>query len=126
MTDEDLLRDAAQAAGIKWDRRDECWYGNPPVRPDWNPLTDDGDALRMAVLLCIRIFPPEPHLGSRHDRASTNVFVHDGCEGDPAYRRALISAAEGWEGARNRGDPWAATRRAIVRAAAVLAQEPSA
>ena len=42
MTDKELLELAAKAAGIK----DEMWLWDW-----WNPLTDDGDALRLAVKL---------------------------------------------------------------------------
>ena len=51
MADRELLESAAKAAGIVWDRDSEIWYGEPFVRHDWNPLTDDGDALRLAVKL---------------------------------------------------------------------------
>jgi hypothetical protein len=56
MTDKELLELAAKAAGIDI----FCWAGRdvgsftPVVMPDaltWNPLTDDGDALRLAVKL---------------------------------------------------------------------------
>ena len=50
--DKELLKKAAKAAGIEIE-----WYA-PNVEvwdfiqvPNWNPLTDDGDALRLAVKL---------------------------------------------------------------------------
>ena len=67
MTDRELLEAAAKAAGI------ERWYWSsglvivgPATREEpWNPLDDDGDALRLAVRLAIMILispqaqPPE-------------------------------------------------------------------
>lgn len=69
MTDKELLELAAKAAGIKKDDSPyngggfgndgfDCmgnmmldWHNNKR----WNPLTDDGDALRLAVRLCFSI-----------------------------------------------------------------------
>jgi len=56
-TDRTLLELAARAAGIKlaWSSMD----GQSPRNEDgwfvWNPLTDDGDALRLAVNLRLNI-----------------------------------------------------------------------
>jgi hypothetical protein len=94
MDNKELLELAAKAAGIGWDRTEECWYGDPYVRKDWNPLTDDGDALRVAVKL-------------RFD-----LVIGGG--------RTLVYA-DGLQIAEyHLEDPTAATRRAIVRAAAEI------
>lgn len=93
-TDRELLELAAKAAGV--------------VHPEilarhlasgWNPLTDDGDALRLAVKLGI-----SPDWGGfdvevcrRHSGARNFCYVEP-----------------------HNGDPYAATRRAIVRAAAEI------
>ena len=51
MTDRELLELAAKAAGI------DGWWGQPYLSfikrsgGPWNPLTDDGDALRLAAKL---------------------------------------------------------------------------
>jgi hypothetical protein len=90
MTDRELLELAAKAAGLEVVTPTMLTYGQ------WNPLTDDGDALRLAVKLRMNVF----HAGIR-------VFALDE-EGD-------IEEAEGHE-----LDPYAATRRAIVRAAAEI------
>ena len=68
----------------------------------WNPLTDDGDALRLAVKLKLRVLPQEKC-----------CYV----ESNPETLLALasVSALE-----MNSNDPYAATRRAIVRAAAEI------
>ncbi len=97
MTDRELLEAAAREAGVKVDWRESvnclCYSGSP-YNDAWNPLTDDGDALRLVVALSITVVP------------------------DPIRRRvyavgAGIGKYEEW--GKNRA---AATRRALVRAAA--------
>ena len=98
MTDRELLELAAKAAGIYKDALDCEWYDpHGYARPDWNPLTDDGDALRLAVALNMGISIP---VLNKH-RADVISFLHP-----------LVNVIE--EG----NDPYSATRRAIVRAAA--------
>ena len=60
MTDRELLELAANAAGVelRWPNTDDIDQISPRKMPDWdswNPLTDDGDALRLAVKLRIDI-----------------------------------------------------------------------
>ena len=104
MTDRELLELAAKAAGIELVWRN---FSNVPnlfkgLSSDeiWNPLADDGDALRLAVGLGIRI-RPMPGFG-------------DDC--------VLCSAdhKNAWAQEPFASDPYAATRRAIVRAAAEI------
>ena len=99
MDDRELLKRAAKAAGIGWDRTEECWYGDPYVRKDWNPLTDDGDAFRLAVHLGFAV-------SVEYQVGSTAVLW-----GPPM---GTVREPHGT-------DPLAATRRAIVRAAAAIA-----
>ena len=104
MTDREMLERAAKAAGIigEWDdvyralvvRR----YYTGIVAEVWNPLTDDGDALRLAVALRVNI---------EHEVRPETVWAND--------------AGETYE-----DDPNTATRRAITRAAASMApKEPA-
>ena len=99
MTDKELLELAAKAAGIDYDFcRPElggCQIRKPFVSGFWNPLTDDGDALRLAVKLKLQI-----SFGNRHvsvfDEAGfinfqTEVLAHRG--DDAATRRAITRAA---------------------------------
>ena len=53
MTDRELLELAARAAGIEYNDRygKGLWVGEFYSGKEWNPLTDDGDALRLAVNL---------------------------------------------------------------------------
>ena len=53
MTDRELLELAAKAAGISYDpslssEKGLSWYEGSQRWTVWNPLTDDGDALRLA------------------------------------------------------------------------------
>jgi hypothetical protein len=97
MTDRKLLELAAKAAGVVgfWvDAGSNVGSDSEPVI--WNPLTDDGDALRLAVKLEmeLKVYNTSAHAASAK------------CE-------RSVCASE-------KGDPLAATRRAIVRAAAEI------
>ena len=98
MTDRELLEKAARAAGYKW-----RWYVAPVGQlfqihdgflwNYWSPLTDDGDALRLAVRLNIPVIPYD-------DETSTGT---------------MGVVATNWSSKEEN------TRRAIVRAAAAIA-----
>jgi hypothetical protein len=102
MTDRELLEAAAKAAGYA-----ECdflsfefdglmnVYFEDGTQHSWNPLEDDGDALRLAVKLGLMVsyFP----LNEVHVQCG-DVVAMEPCG----------------------NDPYAATRRAIVRAAASI------
>ena len=56
MTDRELLEQAAKAAGIDCVWNGDIFEYKPRFEIDWvvwNPLTDDGDALRLAAILGI-------------------------------------------------------------------------
>ncbi len=110
MTDRELLEAAAKAAGIAvkdictTGGRDEVCYGLSLVNLSdidgyvfWNPLTDDGDALRLAVKLGMAVYTNTCH----------------------AYAR-LADDTEISKSEEPSGDRAEATRRAIVRAAAAI------
>jgi hypothetical protein len=108
MTDRELLEFAAKAAGIHALRSPDgvlrnCTGLHPAMNmlaaPPWNPLTDDGDALRLAVKLGLLV---DVWLQQKVCIAST--------QGEE-----LVDAREQFG-----DDPYAATRRAIVRAAAEI------
>lgn len=105
MTDRELLEAAAEAAGIAIE-----WDGDLPIpfgsSIEWNPLTDDGDALRLATKLRLNIT-----FTSELGRGFKNEFMQ-------VAPRSLGHLAEfGPLGS----DPSATLRRAIVRAAAAMA-----
>lgn len=103
MDDRELLEAAAKAAGMLGDYT-SGWFeiGRPGY---WNPLRNDADAFRLAVKLEIGVFPPESEQGN----TATAMLAGD----DEDWFQEPVTG----------NDPCAATRRAIVRAAAALAQE---
>lgn len=107
MSDRELLELAARAAGIDWFDEPAAKQGkglHMKHGPFWNPLADDGDALRLAVKLDIEIEPVP--FGGR-------AIVRD----DDDYGEQFDEESP---------DRMAATRRAIVRAAAEIAQRTTA
>jgi hypothetical protein len=111
MSDRELLKDAAKAAGIEYMRGVQPHLNYPDMLTldttdrFWNPHTDDGDALRLAVKLRISVW----------------VDSSDACcswvpEGQHPFSEGMEQLAE----EITNGDPYAATRRAIVRAAAEI------
>ena len=100
--DKELLELAAKAAGIEslWWTKDgnKLFQRNGGEQKPWNPLTDDGDALRLAVKL----------------KLSVSIF-------DDAIGVGRRSSSYGE--LEIQGDPYAATRRAIVRAAAAIGEQ---
>lgn len=101
MTDRELLEAAAKAAGFEVEMY-VPGAGGLHVRKGifagwWNPLTDDGDALRLAVTLRIEVDYYLADVQAKSD------------DTDPVFE--LLSEHR---------DPYAATRRAIVRAAAEI------
>ena len=129
MTDRELLELAAKAAGISWkpaetDAGKMCelkfglWLNivqepTESTRRRFNPLNDDGDALRLAVKLRIDIDHGSPLDNSRYVCAS--------CCGIEMVRDA-VRAVEEFEDDVGVQRAYS-TRRAIVRAAAELAKQ---
>ena len=121
MTDREYLELAAKAAGIHckgWAMpggRSDGWHGMYTGSDDdgaylrWNPITDDGDALRLAVKLRLhaRQFPIIDD-GFDAPLGMVEVWRVDG--DDPMHVEFL----------RSGDDRLVATRRAIVRAAAEI------
>jgi hypothetical protein len=100
MTDRELLELAAKAAGIERgaDRLD-CGIsitenGRHRLLPRWNPLTDDGTALRLAVTLRLDLRQSESMVVAERE-FPTEVGVAQMKELDPlvATRRAIVRAA---------------------------------
>lgn len=98
--DMELLELAARAAGYEYDptapfeiKTDDEWR-------EWSPLADDGDALRLAVKLTLEV-----------DICLSGIAVRT-----PDGHKVLVDADEV-------KCAYAATRRAIVRAAAAIGSE---
>lgn len=110
MTDRELLELAAKAAGL-WDAANNC------IDIPWNPLTNDGDALRLAVELEIDISLYAEKGGCVY--AQSKHLLGFGTDGNPSYQaHEYMKEAYG-------SDKTAATRRAIVRAAAEIGKAMS-
>lgn len=107
MTDRKLLELAAKAAGVEFytpGGLDGPWFEILSDRGfylrgcvPWNPLTDDGDALRLAAKLKIDIewqatHPfPEPRVEAYQRNDEGTYFCADEHEDD--YRLAIVRAA---------------------------------
>ena len=121
MTDRELLEAAARAAGLYADgyraqhRDGEGWLcvrpadEKCPFQSVWSPLTDDGDAFRLAMKLRLSI-----------------THHHDVSQPNPWLR--VADAYGNWKHAgppdEFNADPATSTRRAIVRAAAAIGGAP--
>lgn len=92
MNDRELLEMAAKAAGI------EVVTPTMLEHNQWNPIEDDDDALRLAVKLQLQIRPNDYDV-MVVSRLPAHITVAEVCDNK---------------------DPCAATRRAIVRAAAEI------
>lgn len=104
MSDRELLELAAKAAGIDWFDEPAAMAGkglHMKSGPFWNPLENDGDALRLAVKLRLSVCV-------EHDQ--TWIASH----GFPTTPVCFVDHGD---------DPYAATRRAIVRAAAEIGRQ---
>jgi hypothetical protein len=104
MTDKELLELAKKAIGFEGC---EIKIG----RRIWNPLIDDGDAFRLAVNLNLRV-----------DCYDQQVETMDGCGpykiGSETFTNTFVKIEPTDKGENK----YAATRRAIVRAAASIGQ----
>ena len=121
MNDKELLELAAKAAGYTLEEHyDDDQYYPWCVTTDafWNPLLDDGDALRLAVKLGVRgYFDVEIQKGSvKVTSFSTKwrgkIFAFEPYE-HTAYEEFKIRTE----------DPYAAIRRTIVKAVAEIGRE---
>lgn len=107
MSDRELLEMAAKAAGIRGYWCDQMGFvtkrtASGIALETWDPLTDDGDALRLAVKLGI-----EPRFLDRNVAVcAPRVTLHN--------FGGIVVVVD--------GDGCAATRRAIVRAAAAIGE----
>ena len=99
MSDRELLQDAARAAGVEVTAVVAEGIPHRFGGGYWNPLTEDGDALRLAVKLNMTV---RCYMGNTCAQISTPGLLYVGVD---EFSQA---------------DPAAATRRAIVRAAAEI------
>ena len=109
LSDRELLELAAKFCGYDVNLLNEnpdYWYRfDTDEKMLWNPLTDDGDALRLAVRLNLVIEPPR-------DNGFAHVYHYHRSLEVAERRSAITHEAE-----------LTATRRAIVRAAAEIGRK---
>lgn len=113
-TDRELLELAAKAAGY-WDNGFNCWNGGEHL--GWNPLESDKDALRLAVKLGISITPYPIYTQPKHSvlvDVKQRIVDHR----STPEKQLPMNAVRNEHMEVYNDDPYAATRRAIVRAAA--------
>lgn len=103
-TDRELLELAAKAIGVtlyisvsRYTKTTKYFSRKDGFQKPWNPLEDDGDALQTAVKLGLHV---SPFPAGARVRFQNHIL--DTCE------------------VEEHGNPYAATRRAIVRAAAEI------
>ena len=101
MNDRELLELAAKADGVARSQWDYEWVRGR------NPLKDDGDALRLAVTLGIRIL----HVNQESYMGYPNTVVAG------TFEFGMVE-----EMYEDHNDCFAAVRRAIVRAAALIGE----
>jgi hypothetical protein len=94
-TDREFLELAAKAAGVELNGASLVpIYMGPEGWVQWNPLTDDGDALRLAVNLGISIDPRGDAVCAIAGEGKHVVIEHGiGAELAVATRRAIVRAA---------------------------------
>ena len=96
-TDRELLELAVKAAGIVGDLKATadgamwvfCHDGTDP----WNPLTDDGDALRLAATLELSLHVLPHRIGVSKDSVYVGGWMDRGLDDAADYRRAIVRAA---------------------------------
>ena len=101
MTDKELLEYAAKATGYVIDN----WEGKNPIAliPThsgantacwlWNPLTDDGDALRLAMKLGLTVYQWDHEICVCNEKGTVNEIVARNEDAYAATRRAIVLAA---------------------------------
>jgi hypothetical protein len=110
MNDRELLTWAAKAAGVRcdgfthdgWVKTDGPTLHGAPTYTAWNPLVDDANAFRLAVKLNLCV----------------DAIANERTEAMWVIGTVIDSVQEPHE-----GDACAATRRAIVRAAAAIEEQ---
>lgn len=105
MKDRELLELAAKAIGLKLQYN---YLGGRDANQPWDPLEDDGDAFRLMVELDIAVDPFSPESSTVAYLDTTLHKVNPETESPREWHN---------------DDPYAATRRAIVCAAAKIGEQ---
>lgn len=108
MNDRELLEMAAKVAGISGEYSDthKCFASH--MEPGWNPISDDGDALRLAVKLGILV---QSECYDDYDDMYAAAYKYDNGVEIASVQVPYTS------------DPYSASRWAIVQLAAILGRK---
>lgn len=102
MTDLEMMEQAAKAAGLEV-HRGEKWQADMMFRAvprpnsplvanvEWNPITDDGDALRLAMALGLVVDCSRPSAGAPYTQHA--FWLDDTMSTAELTRRAIVLAA---------------------------------
>lgn len=93
MNDRELLEHAAKAAGIDWADGHESTGLRDQNGTVWNPLTDDGDALRLAVKLRMTVRVTDHGAAAYKGDLFWLVTFDEDITVETATRRAIVRAA---------------------------------
>ncbi len=99
MEDRELLELAAKAAGIEiatWSNAQAGGFQSLESAGGkfWNPLTDDGDALRLAAGLCLNVLSSEACVVVEDEKGVECIEYFYGPEDyTSGWRRAIVRAA---------------------------------
>lgn len=102
MTDRELLELAAKAAGIDavYEKAYLTFFNRDGRgRSIWNPLDDDGDALRLAVKLALVVYCDDVEAWCEWGELNENLEYEHHVSAEPEYqwaesvRRAIVLAA---------------------------------
>lgn len=137
MDDRELLELAARAywgdeiddvCNIEWSEEDQAIAYTHADNQDhngndrtflWSPLTDDGDALRLAVRLGIKVMPYPVYSPDKHSVEASRLALAPPTDDENTYVGPQLVERYG-------DDPCEATRRAITRAAAEIGKDMQA
>lgn len=95
MDDRELLELAAKAAGFKLNVS-QSWGAGLLLdcQTFWSPLTDDGDALRLAACLCLNVLSSEACVVVEDEKGVECIEYFYGPEDyTSGWRRAIVRAA---------------------------------
>lgn len=117
-----ILEAAAKACGIELEEDGHFWdmSQDPAVLRPWNPLINDGDALRLVVKLKFNLAykPIDNDIYPKEKSGITVWLRHPVVYGLPHTTKLSSFVYE-----QHNDDHYAATRRAIVRAAAEIGKQ---
>jgi len=119
MNDRELLEMAAKAAGVSayWSTDGTIQArplfvvsvivatGTMPYEEEWNPLKNDGDALRLAVRLGLNISHRCVDVDVSRGHSSASEYVPTYFDRSEATRRAIVRAAAKIGAAAQKGTP---------------------